>query len=57
MRGGELSPGDVREYVEAMRERYEGAGKGEKGWLLDEFCAVTKCHRKSAVDRGATPGL
>ena len=44
-----MRPRSVREYAEALRERYRRAGKGEKGRLLDEFCEVTGYHRKSAV--------
>lgn len=44
-----MGPLAVREYTGAMRQRYQGAGKEEKGRLLDEFCAVTGYHRKAAV--------
>lgn len=44
-----MSPIAIREYVQAMRLRYLGAPKGERGRLLDEFCAVTGYHRKAAV--------
>ena len=39
----------VREYVARQRERYQGAGRTEKGRILDEVVAVTDYHRKSAV--------
>ena len=39
----------MREYAEAMRERYRRGSRAEKGRLLDEFTAVTGYHRKSAV--------
>ena len=39
----------MREYAEAMRERYRKVCRAEKGELLDEFTAVTGYHRKSAV--------
>ena len=34
-----------REYVAAIYERYRQAGRGEKGRILSEFCAVTGYHR------------
>ena len=39
----------VKEYVEAVRERYWGASKREKSKILNEFVGVVGCHRKSAV--------
>lgn len=39
----------VKEYAEAVRERYLSASKGEKGQKLDEFTKVTGCHRKAAI--------
>ena len=39
----------VREYTEAMSERYSASSRTEKGHLLDEFTTVTGYHRKSAV--------
>lgn len=38
-----------KEYAAAVRARYRGAGRREKSRLLDEFCAVTGCHRKAAI--------
>lgn len=35
----------TREYAEAMRPRYRRAGRGEKGRILDQFCAATGYHR------------
>ncbi len=44
------SPGkSVRDYADAMRRRYLGAKKRERGRLLDEFCLTTGYHRKSAI--------
>ena len=37
------------ELLQALRERYREAGRVAKGRILDEFVAVTKCHRKHAV--------
>ena len=34
-----------REYAAAVRARYQRAGKGEKGRILDEFVAATGFHR------------
>ena len=39
----------IKEYVEALRERYSRGSKKEKGKVLDEFVRVVGCHRKSAV--------
>jgi hypothetical protein len=39
----------VKEYVEAVRDRYLGASKKEKSKVLDEFVGVVGCHRKSAI--------
>jgi hypothetical protein len=39
----------IREYVEAIRERYLGATKEIKTRILDEFVAATGLHRKAAV--------
>jgi hypothetical protein len=39
----------IVEYVEAVRVRYFGGTKKEKGKILDEFTKVTGCHRKAAI--------
>ena len=39
----------VEEYAEAVRMRYTGSTRSEKGRLLDEFTEVTGYHRKSAI--------
>ena len=44
-----MTPGSVREYAEAVRERYLLAAKKEKGGILDEFTKVTGHHRKAAI--------
>jgi len=44
-----MTRGSIREYTEAVRGRYLGAGKKEKGRMLDEFTQVTGYHRKAAV--------
>jgi hypothetical protein len=37
------------ELLEALRERYLRVSKKEKARILDEFVAVTECHRKHAI--------
>ena len=44
-----MTRGSIREYTEAVRERYFLASKKEKGKILDEFTKVTGCHRKAAI--------
>ena len=39
----------IKEYSEAIRERYGRANKEGKGKILDEFNRVTGLHRKSAI--------
>jgi integrase-like protein len=38
-----------REYAEALRARYHLADKVGKGQILDEYCRVTRAHRKAAI--------
>ena len=38
-----------REYMQAIRARYQRAGRQEQGQILTEFCAVCGYHRKSAI--------
>jgi len=38
-----------REYLAAIRERYQHASKKEKQMILDEFCWVCRYHRKYAI--------
>ena len=47
-----------QEYVQAIYDRYRGARRPEKQRILDEFCAVTKQHRKHAIRllNGPAPG-
>lgn len=44
-----MTRGSIREYVEAVRERYFLASKREKSKILDEFTKVIGCHRKAAI--------
>lgn len=39
----------VKEYVAAIRDRYQTGNKEEKGKILDEFVKVTGYHRKAAT--------
>ena len=48
-----------KELTRALQERYWGAGRAEKGRILDTFCAATGYHRKYAIGllkRGAVKG-
>lgn len=38
-----------QEYAAALSARYQGAGKQERGRMLDEFCRTTGLHRKAAI--------
>lgn len=38
-----------REYIEAIRKRYQKSGKKTKGRILNEVQAVLACHRKAAI--------
>jgi len=44
-----MTRSSILEYVEAVRGRYFGAVKKEKGKILDEFTKVTGCHRKASI--------
>jgi hypothetical protein len=47
------------EYAQALKSRYFGASKEEKGKMLDEFTKVTGLHRKAAIrllHRPSQPG-
>lgn len=39
----------IREYTEALRWRYLGSSKKDKGKILDEFSKVTGYHRKAVI--------
>jgi len=39
----------ILEYAQALRSRYFGATREEKGKMLDEFTQVTGLHRKAAI--------
>ena len=44
-----MTRGSIREYTEAVRERYLHGSKREKGKILDEFTKSTGRHRKAAI--------
>ena len=44
-----MTRSSILEYIEAVRGRYFGGSKKEKGKILDEFTKVTGCHRKAAI--------
>jgi hypothetical protein len=44
-----MTRASIKEYVEALRQRYFSTSKKEKGKILGEFAGVEGCHRKSAV--------
>ena len=56
-----ISPEARRELVTAVTERYQHSTSAEKGWILDEFVALTGYHRKHAIrllnGSSVTPGV
>ena len=44
-----MTQGSIKEYAEAVRERYFLASKKEKSRILDEFTKVTGYHRKATI--------
>src|SRR5215813_13361458 len=48
-KGGPVTEQGRREYAEVMRQRYQRATRQERSALLDEYCRVTRCHRKAAT--------
>jgi len=49
MIGGQVTRKSIKEYAEAVKERYKKATKPEKGRILDEFTQATSLHRKAAI--------
>jgi Integrase core domain len=47
--GGSVTRRSIREYAQAVRERYRRADKATKGKMLDEFCEVTQYNRKAVI--------
>jgi hypothetical protein len=46
----------VKEYAEAIRQRYRKGSRIEKGKILDEFAKTTGLHRKSVIRILHRPG-
>lgn len=46
-----MGPEAREEYVKAMQMRYSRMARKGRSELLDEFCAMLGCHRKSAIRR------
>ena len=58
---GDISLATRTEILGAIRSRYREASKKDKSRMLDEFVAMTGCHRKHAVrllrqDEDSSPG-
>lgn len=47
--GGQVTRESIKEYAEAIRDRYRSGKKREKGKILDEFTKATALHRKAAI--------
>jgi hypothetical protein len=50
-----ISTGARRELLAAVARRYRGAGRVEKGRILDELTATTALHRKATAPAGMNP--
>jgi hypothetical protein len=48
-KGGNVTRAGIREYADAIHQRYRVGHKKEKGKILDEFTKVTGLHRKAAI--------
>jgi hypothetical protein len=44
-----MTRASIREYADAIRQRYKAKHKAEKGKILNEFTKVTGLHRKAAI--------
>ena len=44
-----MTPAAKHEYMKAIYDRYHRASKKAKKPILDEFCKIHQCHRKSAI--------
>jgi hypothetical protein len=49
MQGGQVTRSSIKEYAEAIKERYRKETKSEKSKILDEFTKATGLHRKAAI--------
>ncbi len=47
--GGTVTRKTIHEYVQGLRPRYLAAGRQGKRTILEEFCATTGYHPKSAI--------
>jgi Integrase core domain len=45
----EISKQAKHEVLKALRDRYDQSSESEKTKILDEFVAITRCHRKHAI--------
>lgn len=50
-----ISPQTKTELIQALRERYQKASRSEKTRILDEYVALSECHRKHAIRLLTTP--
>jgi hypothetical protein len=49
MQGGQVTRSSIKEYVEAIKGRYQKETKKGKSKILDEFTKATGLHRKAAI--------
>ena len=49
MGGGQVTRNSIKEYAEAIKNRYRIETKHRKGRILDEFTKATGLHRKAAI--------
>jgi len=49
IQGGQVTRNSIKEYAQAVKERYRRANKAEKSKILDEFTKTTGLHRKAAI--------
>ena len=47
--GRRISGEAQKELLQLLRERYKGSSKSDKTKILDEFVALSGCHRKHAI--------
>jgi len=49
MQGGQVTRKSIKEYAEAIKDRYRKESKKKKSRILDEFTEATGLHRKAAI--------
>lgn len=49
MQGDQVTRKSIKEYAQAIKERYRRASKAEKTKILDEFTKTTGLHRKAVI--------